>query len=76
MPVDVLIDRGYKDIIVIRIYGVGVDTEKHLRVPADVRLYHIAPRVSLGGILEFDGRKARRNLALGYADARRLLYGA
>ena len=76
VPVDVLIDRGYKDIIVIRIYGVGVDTEKHLRVPEDVRLYHIAPQVSLGGILEFDGRKARRNLALGYADARRLLYGA
>ena len=76
VPVDVLIDRGYKDIIVIRIYGVGVDTEKHLRVPEDVRLYHIAPQVSLGGILEFDGRKARRNLALGYADARRLLYGS
>ena len=76
VPVDVLIDRGYKDIIVIRIYGVGVDTEKHLRVPEDVHLYHIAPQVSLGGILEFDGRKARRNLALGYADARRLLYGS
>ena len=69
VPVDVLIDRGYKDIIVIRIYGQGVDTEKHLAIPEDVRLYHVAPRVSLGGILKFDGKRARRNMALGYSDA-------
>ena len=30
MPVDVLLDRGYKDVIVLRIYGYGVDTEKKL----------------------------------------------
>ncbi len=75
VPVDVLIDRGYKDIIVIRIYGPGVDAEKHLKVPEDVNLYHIAPRTSLGGILEFDGKKARRNMALGYFDGLRMLYG-
>ena len=30
VPVDVLIDKGYKDIIVLRIYGYGIDTEKKL----------------------------------------------
>ena len=73
VPVDVLIDRGYKDIIVIRIYGFGVDTEKRLKVPSDVRLYHICPSQYLGGILEFDSRRTKRNIMLGYRDAKYLL---
>ena len=36
VPVDVLADRGYKDIIVIRIYGLGYDTEKSFVIPEDV----------------------------------------
>ena len=28
VPVDVLADRGYRDIIIIRIYGLGLDTER------------------------------------------------
>lgn len=75
VPVDVLAERGYKDIIVIRIYGLGHDTEKSFVVPEDVSLYHIAPRQNLGGILEFDPKKARRNKKLGYLDGKRLLYG-
>ena len=75
VPVDVLMDRGYKDIIVVRIYGLGVDTERHLKVPEDVNLYHIYPRQDLGGILEFDRRRAKRNMVLGYFDAKRMLYG-
>ncbi len=75
VPVDVLVDRGYQDIIVIRIYGLGYDTEKSFIVPEGVSLYHIAPRQNLGGILEFDKRKARRNRKLGYLDGKRLLYG-
>lgn len=75
VPVDVLIDRGYKDIIILRIYGYGVDTERKLEVPEDVTIHHIAPRKDLGGLLEFDRRKARRNILLGYFDAKRMLYG-
>lgn len=33
VPIDVLADRGYQDIIVIRIYGPGLDTEKYYTVP-------------------------------------------
>lgn len=75
VPVDVLADRGYQDIIVIRIYGPGLDTEKHYTVPEGVTIHHIAPRQSLGGILEFDKKKAKKNMRLGYLDGQRLLYG-
>ncbi len=75
VPVDVLMDKGYEDIIVIRIYGLGVDTEKGLKVPENVSLHHVYPRQDLGGILEFDRRRVKRNMVLGYFDACRMLYG-
>ncbi len=75
VPVDVLIERGYTDIIVIRIYGPGFDTEKILEIPENVSVGHIAPRQDLGGVLEFDKKRARKNMQLGYMDAKRYLYG-
>ena len=75
VPVDVLLDRGYRDIIIIRIYGLGFDTERIVKVPEDANVRHIAPRQDLGGILEFDAKRARRNMKLGYMDAKRFLYG-
>ena len=65
VPVDVLIDKGYKDIIVLRIYGYGIDTEKKLEIPEDVPIYHVAPRQALGGILEFDTKKGQEEYASG-----------
>lgn len=75
VPTSVLLDHGYKDIIIIRIYGLGFDSEKVTEIPEDCTVYHIAPRQDLGGILEFDKKRARKNMLLGYYDAKRLLYG-
>lgn len=75
VPLNVLIDKGYQDIIVIRIYGWGFDKEKVVKVPEGTTVYHIAPRQDLGGILEFDKKNARKNMLLGYFDAKRFLYG-
>lgn len=75
VPIDVLIDHGYEDIIVIRIYGWGFDKERVIKVPNGIYVYHIAPRQDLGGILEFDKKQARKNMTLGYYDAKRFLYG-
>lgn len=75
VPLDVLLDRGYRDVIVIRIYGWGVDREREIPIPPGVSVHHVAPRQSLGGILEFDRAKARRNMKLGYFDAKRMVYG-
>lgn len=75
VPIDVLLDHGYKDIIVIRIYGWGFDKERVVKIPDGVTVAHIAPRQDLGGILEFDKKLARKNMTLGYYDAQRFLYG-
>lgn len=75
VPIDVLTERDYRDIIVIRIYGLGFDTEKVVEIPEDVTVGHIAPRQDLGGILEFDKKRAKKNILLGYMDAKRYLYG-
>ena len=59
----------------IRIYGWGFDKERVVKIPDDVTVSHIAPRQDLGGILEFDKKLARRNMTMGYYDAKRFLYG-
>lgn len=75
VPINMLLEHGYKDIIVVRIYGLGYDSERSLEVPDDVNLHHIAPRKDLGGILEFDRKRSRKNMKMGYFDAKRFLYG-
>ena len=75
VPLDVLVDRGYQDVIVVRIYGPGYDREKKVKIPEGTNIYHIAPREELGGVLEFDKKRSRKNMELGYLEASRLLYG-
>lgn len=73
VPLGSLTDRGYKDIIVIRIYGVG--REKKVKIPEDTQIITVAPRVQLGNIIDFDSKKSRRNIQIGYYDAMRAIYG-
>lgn len=73
IPVDLLMKRGYKNIIVIRIYGLGL--AKRIKIPKDVNIIEIAPRVSLGNILEFDRKRSRNNLKIGYFDGMRTFRG-
>lgn len=58
VPLDVLIENGYEDIIVIRIYGMGLDRERKIKIPDGTNVYHIAPREELGGMLEFNKKEA------------------
>lgn len=73
VPIHSLTSRGYKDILVIRIYGVGV--ERKFRLPSDVSITTIAPRQDLGHVLNFSGEQSRYDMQLGYYDAQRVLYG-
>ncbi len=75
VPLDILVEKGYQDIIVIRIYGMGIDTAKWVDIPDGVTVYEIAPRQNLGGMLDFNRKRAVRNMKLGYMDAQRFLYG-
>ena len=67
------VDRGYEDIIVIRIFGIG--REKRVRIPENTRILTIEPRVDLGNIMDFNSKKSIRNMKIGYYDAKRMLYG-
>jgi len=71
VPIDMLINRGYKNIIVIRIFGIGV--EKKIKIPEDVNVIYFAPKINLCNVLEFNKKKAIRNISLGYYDALRIL---
>lgn len=73
LPVNTLLEHGYQDLILIRIFGVG--HEKRITIPDEVTVTEIAPRVSLGSILQFDGARSRRNMKIGYYDALRTIYG-
>ncbi|MBQ1931653.1 MAG: patatin-like phospholipase family protein, partial [Lachnospiraceae bacterium] len=73
VPIDSLLSRGYENIIVLRIFGWGI--EKPVKIPGHVQIIDIAPRQDLGGILEFDAARSCRNIQLGYFDAKRALYG-
>ncbi len=69
VPVDMLVNRGYKHIIVIRIFGLGL--QKNVKIPEDVHITQISPRAQLGGMLEFNPEKSKRNIDLGYFDGLR-----
>ncbi|MEZ3485143.1 MAG: ornithine carbamoyltransferase [Lachnospiraceae bacterium] len=73
VPLNSLVKRGYEDIIAVRIYGPG--REPRVRMPKESEKYEIAPRVKLGSIIEFSGKRSRQNLIIGYYDAKRMLYG-
>lgn len=72
VPIDSLLKRGYQDIIMIRIYGLGF--EKKIQIPEDVNVITIAPKEKLGGILQFDPESTKRDMTLGYYDGLRMLY--
>ena len=73
VPISSLLERGYRDIIVIRIFGVGF--EKRTKIPEDANIITVAPRERLGGVLQFEAKQSRRLLQLGYFDGLRMLYG-
>lgn len=73
VPLKSLIDRGYTDIIEIRIFGPG--REPRVKLPDGAQKYQIAPRVGLGSIIDFESKRSRQNMKIGYYDAVRVLYG-
>lgn len=73
VPMGPLVERGYKNIIQIRIFGPG--REPRVRITDDMEVLQIAPRVRLGSIIEFQKRRSRQNMKIGYYDAKRLIFG-
>ena len=73
LPVHVLVENGYKNIIGVSCNAVGY--KRPVEIPEDVTIWEVKPRVSIGNVLEFDPRQSAENLKIGYFDGLRLLYG-
>ena len=73
LPLHALVVNGYKDIIAVRIPGMG--WERRFRMPEDVNVTTIHTNSDLGFVLNFDAEQSRRDMAIGYLDAQRVIYG-
>ena len=68
LPLHVLVENGYKDIIAVRIPG-GMGRQRKFKIPADVNICYIDTDADLGGVLNFSAEQARRDMEIGYYDA-------
>lgn len=68
IPINMAIDRGYKNIIVIDINGTGLNRKLSDK---NVYLKVISPKEKLGGTMNFNKERMNNNIALGYLDTMR-----
>ncbi|MGI5977200.1 MAG: patatin-like phospholipase family protein [Candidatus Limivicinus sp.] len=73
LPIHSLVEAGYRDIIAVRLPGIGI--ERHFKVPEGVNISYVETHFDLGAALYFDSEQSKRNMEIGYYDAKRLLYG-
>lgn len=73
VPTSMLVDQGYKDIIEVRVQGLGI--EKHVDKASDVNIIKITTSEDLGGVLEIKQDRIDHNIKLGYYDALRIFKG-
>ena len=72
LPINLLINKGYKDLIIVRTYGRGIIKKIDLE---GLNTILISPSEDLGKTLDFDIDIARHNLKLGYYDGLKALRG-
>ena len=72
-PIDMLIKKGYKNVIEIRTKAVGV--YKKVKPKKDVNIISIVPSSDLGSILFVDKAIANKNVKMGYYDALKVIKG-
>lgn len=73
LPINMLLDKGYDDIIAIRLG----DTFAPVKKPylTDAAIMYIDPSDNIGSVLSFDADNIRKALKAGYYDALRVLDG-
>ncbi|MBU5311427.1 patatin-like phospholipase family protein [Tissierella carlieri] len=72
LPFKMLIDRGYKDLILVRTHAMGFTKKLDLQGTNSIV---ISPSDSIGKSFEYDSNRARANIELGYYDGLRALNG-
>lgn len=73
LPFKMLVERGYKDLILIRTHAMGYT--RKIDLPLDVNAKIISPSDNIGKSYEYDGNKAKSNIALGYYDGLKAIKG-
>ena len=68
LPLHVLVENGYKDIIAVRIPS-RFARQRRFKIPEDVNVWYVDTDADLGGVLNFSAEQARRDMAIGYFDA-------
>ena len=71
MPMNMLIDKGYKNIILIDVSGIGV-LKKSSR--DDIYYKIIKPDEYLGGTFDFNKNTVKKNIMLGYLDTMKVFH--
>lgn len=69
-PINLLIRKGYKEIIAVRTLGIGLTRKIE---DENVKVTNIVPSENLGGTLNFDNSQIQTNLNMGYCDTMRIL---
>ena len=62
VPTNSLLERGYENLIQIRIYGPG-RTPK-VKITPETVIHEIAPSVKLGSIIEFESKRSKQNMKI------------
>lgn len=68
IPINLLISKGYKNIIVVDVTGIGV---KRKNIDSNVYIKMLRADEDLGGTFEFNHEKIVKNMKLGYLDTLR-----
>ena len=71
MPIDILTKKGYKNIIVVDISGIGI-IKKNNKENINYKL--IKPDESLGGTFDFNKETIEKNIKLGYLDTLKVFH--
>jgi len=72
-PVNMLLRKGYKDIIEIRTKAIGI--YKRVKRDKDINIMTIIPSSDLGSILFADSELINKNVKMGYYDALKAIKG-
>ena len=66
VPINMLLNKGYKDIIVVDISSAGI--KRKLINSKDAYIKIIKPNEELGGPFDFDKARIKKNIKMGYLD--------
>ena len=64
-PINMLIDKGYKNIIVVDVQGIGFNKKTANR---NVNIKLLSPSEDLGGLFYFNHDNIKKNIRIGYLD--------